>query len=117
MNTLISSTALILVLAGSALAADPPIAPGWTSIEIDNNVPIPNLSAAGPSAFEHGAKPIMYFGVKACGEYVIWLVFDDDIRRIDKDHQPKDMAGFMKDLEMSKIPGDVTEITCTAQSL
>jgi hypothetical protein len=82
-----------------------------------DHVAIPNLSPAGPSAFEHGAIPILYFGVKSCGEYVIWLVFENDIRRIDKDHAPKDMASFMKDLEGSKIPGDVKEIACTGGSL
>jgi hypothetical protein len=58
--------------------------------------------------------PVMYFGVKACGEYVIWLTYEDGaMRLIDKDHEPKDMKGFMKTLEDAHIPGDVVTVRCS----
>ena len=78
--------------------------------------PIPNLDSAGPNDFVN-QKPLLYFGVKSCGEYVIWLVFENDIRCIDKDHSPKDMTEFMRSLEKSHIPGDVAIIACTAASI
>ena len=71
---------------------------------------ITSVSPAGPDM----NVPVMYFGVKACGEYVIWLTYEDGrMRRIDKDHSPKDMQGFLKTLEGSKIPADVVVIRCS----
>ena len=73
---------------------------------------ITSVSPAGPDMLAN--VPVMYFGVKACGEYVIWLTYEDGrMRRIDKDHSPKDMQGFLKTLEDSKIPGDVVVIRCS----
>jgi hypothetical protein len=73
---------------------------------------IAGLSPAEPDMMAQ--VPVMYFGVRACGEYVIWLTYEDGrMRRIDKDHSPKDMHQFLKTLEDAKIPGDVVVIRCS----
>lgn len=73
---------------------------------------ISNVSPAGPDMMDQ--VPVMYFGVRACGEYVIWLTYEDGhMRRIDKDHALKNMPAFLKTLEDAKIPGDVAVIRCS----
>lgn len=62
-------------------------------------------------------NPVMWIGVKACGEYVVWLVFPDHISVVDKSHRPKDFKEFLKALEMSKIPSDERTIDCTSSDL
>jgi hypothetical protein len=91
--------------------ADEPSVPGDPS-----HVEIPGERFAGPEDFAT-FKPVLWIGVKAGGEYVVWLVFDDHISVIDKDHRPKDWKGFLHDLEASKIPSDERVIACTSSDL
>jgi hypothetical protein len=80
---------------------------------------INNVQPIGPGDFKAGMpfSPTMWIGVKACGEYVIWLVFDGHISVVDQTHHPKDMKEFMHALENSHIPHDERMISCTGASL
>ena len=80
-----------------------------------DHVTIPNAAPAGPNDF--GDTPVMWLGVKSCGEYVVWLVFPEHISVVDAKHHPKDLAAFMYSLEHSKIPSDFRVIPCTGASL
>jgi hypothetical protein len=83
----------------------------------DSATTIPNAQAAGPGDFGPGTSPIMWLGVRACGQYVIWLVFPEHIAVVDQTHHPKDMKEFMNALENSHIPHDERVIACTSESL
>jgi hypothetical protein len=74
--------------------------------------PTLSIEPAGPDMMNQ--VPVLYFGVRACGSYVIWLMYDDGhMRRVDKDHSPKDIEGFIKVLQDSKIPSDTVVVRCS----
>jgi len=77
-----------------------------------DHIAIPGVQPVVPGDMSH--NPVMWIGVKACGDYVVWLVFDDHISVVDKTHRPKDFKEFLKALEQSKIPSDERVIACTA---
>jgi hypothetical protein len=58
---------------------------------------IVGLDMAGPAMAK--GTPAMWFGVKSCSVYVIFLVMDDGrMWQIDEDHHPIDMEAFMKSI-------------------
>ncbi len=64
--------------------------------EVDNG-DIVGLDMAGPAMAK--GTPAMWFGVKSCSVYVIFLVMDDGrMWQIDEVHHPLDMEGFMKSI-------------------
>jgi hypothetical protein len=64
--------------------------------EFDNG-DIVGLDMAGPAMAK--GMPAMWFGVKSCSVYVIFLVMDDGrMWQIDEVHHPLDMEGFMKSI-------------------
>jgi len=64
--------------------------------EADNG-DIVGLEMAGPAMAK--GTPAIWFGVKSCSVYVIFLVMDDGhMWQIDESHHPIDMEGFMKSI-------------------
>ncbi len=58
---------------------------------------IVGLDMAGPAMAK--GTPAMWFGVKSCSVYVIFLVMDDGrMWQIDEVHHPLDMDAFMKSI-------------------
>ncbi len=58
---------------------------------------IVGLDAAGPAMAK--GTPAMWFGVKSCSQYVIFLVMDDGhMWQVDEDHHPTDMDAFLKSI-------------------
>jgi len=64
--------------------------------EVDSG-DIVGLDMAGPAMAK--GTPTMWFGVKSCSVYVIFLVMDDGrMWQIDEVHHPLDMDAFMKSI-------------------
>jgi len=64
--------------------------------EVDNG-DVVGLDMAGPAMAK--GTPEMWFGVKSCSVYVIFLVMDDGhMWQIDEAHHPLDMDAFMKSI-------------------
>jgi hypothetical protein len=58
---------------------------------------IVGLDMAGPAMAK--GTPTMWFGVKSCSVYVIFLVMDDGrMWQIDEAHHPLDMDAFLKSI-------------------
>ena len=84
-----------IIAAYLALASvAPPIDAAEPDLETGDIV---GLEMAGPAMAQ--GTPAMWFGVKSCSTYVIFLVMDDGhIWQIDDDHHPIDMEAFIKSI-------------------
>lgn len=90
----------IIALAAAAVAQSP-------SSDLNTSTTQP-MSASAAAA---GGVPTMYFGVKACGVQVFWLVMQDGrMFRLDPEHHPKDLEKFMATI--AQLPHDLVEIPC-----
>jgi len=89
--TAIAACFLMLLAAPTIRAAEPG----------DDSGEIVGLDMAGPATAPAMAKgtPAIWFGVKSCSVYVIFLVMDDGhMWQIDESHHPADMEAFMKSI-------------------
>jgi hypothetical protein len=78
--------------------------------EVDNG-DIVGLHMAGPAMAK--GTPAMWFGVKSCSIYVLFLVMDDGhMWQIDESHHPVDMEAFMKSI--AGLRHQLKVIPCTA---
>ncbi len=83
----LAASAAFLLCTPAIFAAEPEVGDG----------DIVGLDMAGPEMAK--GTPAMWFGVKSCSVYVIFLVMDDGrMWQIDESHHPLDMDAFMKSI-------------------
>jgi hypothetical protein len=99
--TAIGTSLALSILSLTAYAAEP---------DVDNG-DIVGLDMAGPAMAK--GTPTMWFGVKSCSVYVIFLVMDDGrMWQIDEAHHPLDMDAFIKSI--SALHHQLKVIPCAA---
>lgn len=93
MKTAILALALLALICMGALLRLPA---GAAEPEVDNG-DIVGLDMAGPEMAK--GTPAIWFGVKSCSVYVIFLIMDDGrMWQVDEEHHPTDMGAFMKSI-------------------